>query len=433
MSSSSTTFVGRHSAVTASISISTKRSNIGMFQLRRRLQNKNSNSSSNSSCIDSYALLRALKSLNNHPNPSEGIQIHQLVISLGFQSLVVLQTALLTSYSQSGLLQDAQQLFDEIPHRTLVTWTALISAYTNNQRPRKALELFRQMQLERVQLPDIVTLTVALSACADLGALDAGEWIHTYIRKQGLGEDLILTNALINMYCKCGDIDTARELFEIARQRDVTTWTSIISGYALHGRAREALELFDEMRSRECRPNSVTFVGVLTACSHAGLVEEGKRQWENMTRCYSVKPNMAHYGCMVDLLCRAGQLEEAYGFIQVMPVQANAVIWRTLLGACSLKGNVSIGNHARKKLLELEPECVEDKVSMSNTYAKAGMWEEKEGIRRRKGRRAPGCSLIEVGTTVHEFVAGDRRQVKAKEIQQVLEAMVHCSKDAEAG
>jgi len=329
-------------------------------------------------------------------------------------------------------MSGAHQVFDELPQRTLVTWTALISAYVNNQRPGKALDLFRQMQLEKVE-PDLVTLTVVLSACADLGALDAGEWIHTYVRKQGIGQDIILTNALINMYCKCGDINAAHQLFQLADTRDVTTWTSTIMGHASHGRACEALELFKEMKSRNCRPNSVTFVGVLTACSHAGLVEEGKRQWEKMISCYNVKPNMAHYGCMVDLLCRSGKLDEAYGFVEAMPLQANAVIWRTLLGACSTEGNVRIGNQARKRLLELEPDCVADGVSMSNAYAKAGMWEEKERMRRRKGRRAPGCSLIEVGSTVHEFVAGDRRQVKMKEIHHVLEGMMHCSRNVECG
>lgn len=190
--------------------------------------------------IDSYTLLRALKSRTNPSSiKTQGTQIHQVVINLGFQSVVFLLTALLAMYSQSGQLDNAHKLFDEMPQKNLVTWTALISTYVNNQRPNKALDIFRQMQMDYVE-PDVITLTVALSACADLSALNAGKWIRTYIRKQGLGENVILTNALVNMYCKCGSITVAHQLFQIAKQRDVTTWTSIIMGYALHGRALEA-------------------------------------------------------------------------------------------------------------------------------------------------------------------------------------------------
>ncbi|XP_010939837.3 putative pentatricopeptide repeat-containing protein At1g74400 [Elaeis guineensis] len=211
----------------------------------------------------------------------------------------------------------------------------------------------------------------------------------------------------------------------------------MIVGLALHGRANEALLLFAEMKksmsghSNGCcvSPNHVTFVGVLMACSHAGLVNEAQFHWESMQRDYNLKPQLAHYGCMVDLFCRAGLLEDAYAFIKRMPMQCNAVIWRTLLAACSLHGNVSLGALARCRLLELEPDYAGDDVTMSNMYAAAGLWDEKQDVRKRmKRRRDPGSSLIEVGSRTHEFASSDRRHLREKGMQEVLQSIVENSR-----
>ncbi|XP_038680485.1 putative pentatricopeptide repeat-containing protein At1g74400 isoform X2 [Tripterygium wilfordii] len=319
--------------------------------------------------------------------------------------------------------------------RNMVCWTALISAYVDNQRPGKALQLFRQMQMDNVE-PDKVTLTVTLSACADLGALGMGEWIHAFIRrKQGFSSDLSLNNALINMYAKCGDMKNGRRLFDSIQKKDVTTWTSLIVGHALHGEAKEALELFEEMKAmntdpREMNsgrssfsilPNHVTFLGVLMACSHAGIIEEGKHHFISMNKDYGLNPRDSHFGCMVDLFCRAGQLKEAYDFISAMPVQPNAVVWRTLLGACSLQGNIQLGQEVRRKLLELEPNYVGDYVAMSNIFAAKSMWDEKMVAREQiKQRRAPGCSSIEVGSGISEFVASAFDHPLSNNIYEVL-------------
>ncbi|RYR45054.1 hypothetical protein Ahy_A08g041301 isoform A [Arachis hypogaea] len=255
--------------------------------------------------------------------------------------------------------------------------------------------------------PDQVTVTVALSACADTGALELGNSIHNFIRRNGgLKIDLCLNNALINMYAKCGDITTARRLFDSTKIKDVTTWTSMIVGHALHGQAYEALELFSEMNTGfNIVPNDVTFIGVLMACSHAGLVEEGKQHFRSMTEDYGIRPREAHFGCMVDLLCRGGCLKDAYYFIMEMPVQSNAVIWRTLLGACSLHGELELAAEAREKLLKLDPDYVGDSVALSNIYADKRMWNNKMIARNQiKQSRAPGCSSIEVTSGVGEFV-----------------------------
>ena len=305
-------------------------------------------------------------------------------------------------------------MFDEIPAKNIICWTSLISAYVDNHKPGRALQLFREMQMNNVE-PDQVTVTVALSACAETGALKMGEWIHGFVRrKQVMNRDLCLDNALINMYAKCGDVVRARKVFDGMRNKDVTTWTSMIVGHAVHGQAREALQLFLEMSARRDKddcvmtPNDVTFIGVLMACSHAGLVEEGKLHFRSMSEVYGIQPREAHFGCMVDLLCRGGHLRDAYDFIIEMLVPPNAVVWRTLLGACSVHGELELAAEVRQKLLKLDPGYVGDSVAMSNIYANKGMWNNKIVVRNQiKHSRAPGCSSIEVGSGAGEFVTSD--------------------------
>lgn len=388
--------------------------------------------------IDSYSLLYVLKACNKKSSSIEGKQLHAIVIKFGFGPIIHIQTSLLHMYSSSCILMDAQKVFDEMPSRNVVCWTGLISAYVDNQKPNKALQRFRQMQMDNLE-PDEVTVTVVLSACADLGALETGEWIHAYVRrKKGLNTGLCLKNALINMYAKCGDIEAARRLFNSLKKKDVTTWTSMIVGHALHGQAEEALKLFAEMKDERKSiksslivPNDVTFLGVLMSCSHAGLVEEGKQHFRSMIEDYDLKPRDPHFGCMVDLFCRAGLVEEAYDIMSKMPVQTNSVVWRTLLSACGLNGNVELGTQVRQKLMELEPNYVGDNVALSNIYAAKGMWEKKMSVRDQiKQRRAPGCSSIEVkGSGISEFVAADDDHPLRSEIYKVLKSLVVSMKD----
>ncbi|XP_077213626.1 tetratricopeptide repeat (TPR)-like superfamily protein [Tasmannia lanceolata] len=389
------------------------------------------------SSIDSFTLLSCCAKTSSL---AQGKQIHCVVIRLGFESLVFLQTSLIKMYSVMGDLEDAHRVFNGISHRkrSVVCWTALISAYVDNGKSTKALNLFRLMQTENVE-PDRVTITVALSACAHLGALDVGEWIHAYIsRKKGFETDLSLHNALINMYSKCGDIDTSRRLFDKFSRRDITTWTSMIVGHALHGQAEEALTLFAKLKDNNNNgddgagfgsviPNQVTFIGVLMACSHAGLLQQGLHHLESMSEDYGLKPQISHFGCIVDLFCRAGLLKEAYDFIRKMPIQPNALVWRTLLAACMLHGNLELGLHVRHRVLELEPNYVGDAVSISNMYAAAGMWNDKSTVRKqiKQQRRAPGCSLIEVESTIHEFVVADKHHPQRREIYSLLQGMVN--------
>ncbi|CAA2963245.1 pentatricopeptide repeat-containing At1g74400 [Olea europaea subsp. europaea] len=388
--------------------------------------------------IDSYSLLYATKACIQKSLVREGMQFHNLVIKLGYQSIIVLQTSLIGVYSSVGNLDDAHHVFEEIPTKNVVCWTALIAACVNNQDSKNALQMFRKMQRDNVE-PDQVNLTVALSACVNLGALEMGEWIHAYIRrKRELKADLSLNNALINMYTKCGDIRTAKQMFESMKIKDVTTWTSMIVGHAIHGQAHEALQTFAAMEEENKKPiakkygylivpkpNDVTFIGVLMACSHTGLVEEGKRYIKSMVEDYGLKPRNSHFGCMVDIFCRCGLLSEAYEFILAMPIKPNAVIWRTLLGACAIHGYVELASVTYYKLLELEESLVGDDIVMSNIYSAKGMWDKKLIVRKGiKQRRAPGCSSIELGDCIHEFVSADDDHSMANEFYIVLHHLV---------
>ncbi|XP_071717474.1 putative pentatricopeptide repeat-containing protein At1g74400 [Rutidosis leptorrhynchoides] len=341
-----------------------------------------------------------------------------------------MQTSLVGYYSSVGNLADAHRVFDEMPTKNVVSWTVLISAYVDNQKPNVAIKLFRVMHMSNVD-PDQVTLTVVLSACADLGALDVGKWIHKLIRtNKKLNKDLSLYNALLNMYTKCGDIETAKVLFDNIRDKDVTTWTSMITGYAIHGRAKEALALFKQMTDTKIVPNDVTFIGVLMACSHVCNVDDGKHYFKKMVHFYGIKPRMSHYGCMVDLLCRAGCLQEAKDFILEMPVKANAVLWRTLLGACSIRGEIDLAEEARGRLMEFEENLAGDDVIMGNIYASKGIWDKKEITRGRiNERRVPGCSWIEVGSEINEFVAADCDHPFACMIYEVIENLMGNMRD----
>ncbi|XP_068637026.1 putative pentatricopeptide repeat-containing protein At1g74400 [Aristolochia californica] len=378
---------------------------------------------------DSFTYLLMLKTCTRTPSVVTGRQIHKLMVNLGYERIIFLQTSLLGMYSVTGNIQDAHQVFEEIPQKNVICWTALISAYVENRKPRKALELFRQMQMENV-VPDLVTVTIAISACADSGALEVGEWIHAFInRSKGFKIDLSLSNALIDMYAKCGDIKASRQLFDGLITKDITTWTSMIVGHAIHGQAEEALKLFAKLEESNPRtiPNGVTFIGVLMACSHAGLVEQGLQHLDRMNKKYGLRPCISHYGCIVDLFCRAGLLEEALAFIRQMPIQPSAVIWRTLLAASSQHVNIELGLYAQRRLLALKPSShVNDNITVANTYAAAGFWAEKSMTREQitGQRRIPGCSLIELDNRIHEFVAADGNHPQRDDIYDILDGLL---------
>ncbi|XP_058090782.1 pentatricopeptide repeat-containing protein At5g48910-like isoform X2 [Magnolia sinica] len=343
-----------------------------------------------------------------------------------FDFNVVSCNAMMSGYLKVGDLGSARSLFDKMPERDLVSWSTVIAGCVQLGDIKKALELFTEMQDLRIRADEVI-LASLLSASAQMGALYRGKWFHAYIYRSNVKLDVVLSTSLIDMYSKCGGVDIALRVFRLMPKKDTLAWNAIITGLAMNGCGEKSLGVFLEMQSEGKRPDDVTFIGVLCACSHAGLLDEGFRYFECMTRDYRINPRIEHYGCMVDLLGRAGLLEDAQDFISRMPVEPNAAIWGALLGGCIIHGNVELGECVGRLLIELEPHHSGRYVLLSNLYANANRWDDARNIRemmKEKGvQKIPGQSTIEAMGAVHEFVMGDRSHPQTKEIYHMLDEM----------
>ncbi|MCD7448607.1 hypothetical protein HAX54_044861 [Datura stramonium] len=386
-----------------------------------------------------------------------GESVHGLVIRVGFESYVNLQNALIHMYStcgdvmaaqklfdtsshldqiswnsmisgylKCGSLEKARELFDSMPKKDVVSWTTMISGYAQHDHFSETLALFQEM-LHEDNKPDETTLVSVLSACTHFSALDQGKWIHTYIRKNGLKVNIILGTTLVDMYMKCGCVENALEVFNEMEEKGISSWNALILGLAMNGQVERSLDMFQEMKECGVTPNEVTFVAVLGACRHMGLVDAGRSYFDAMTRYYNVEPNIKHYGCMVDLLARAGLLKEAETLIDTMPIAPDIATWGALLGACRKHGNSEMGERIGRKLLELQPDHDGFHVLLSNIYASKGNWDSVLDIRGAMMRQGvvkiPGCSMIEANGAVHEFLAGDKSHAQINEIEEMLAEM----------
>ncbi|KAF3796072.1 Pentatricopeptide repeat-containing protein [Nymphaea thermarum] len=327
---------------------------------------------------------------------------------------------------RNGDLDSGWKLFDQMPQRDLVSWNTMIAAFTQASFFKEALMLFREMQLAGT-MADRITMVSVASACGYLGALDLAMWVHAFIDKNNIDLDVCLGTALIDMYARCGNAKNAIDVFNRMTRIDVLSWTAAIGALAMQGLSEEALDLFSEMKKQGIQPDSVTFVEVLTACSHGGLVHEGLRYFHSMVHDYGISPQLVHYGCMVDLLGRAGLLEEALELIRGMPMEPNDVIWGALLAACRVHNNVELAEHAARRILDSAPERVGVYILLSNVYASAGMWAKVAEVRlqlKEKGvKKMPGSSMIQMSGKIHEFTAGDMTHLQAREIEAMLGEM----------
>ncbi|KAG9446717.1 hypothetical protein H6P81_012845 [Aristolochia fimbriata] len=345
----------------------------------------------------------------------------------GLKRSEILITTLVDMFAKCGQIDKARKLFDEMATRDVVAWSAMISGYSQGNRCREALALFKEMQMADIE-PNEVTMVSVLASCAILGALETGKWVHFYVKKKRLKLTVNLGTALMDFYAKCGLVDNSLEVFEQMPQKNVLSWTVLILGLASNGRGREALQVFHKMQELGWKPNDVTFIGVLSACSHMGLVDEGKKLFHMMSTDFGIEPRIEHYGCMVDILARAGLVIEAHRFINDMPIKPNAVVWRTLLAACKVHKNVEIGEVALRQLSILDPGHSGDYILISNIYASSGRWEDAVMVRKQMNERGikktPGCSLIEVDGVIHELFAEDTDHPLSKEIYDKVEEMV---------
>ncbi|OMO91361.1 hypothetical protein COLO4_18424 [Corchorus olitorius] len=337
-------------------------------------------------------------------------------------------SALIGMYGKCGDLVSARRIFDGMQRKDAVTWNAMITGYAQNGMSDEAIKLFHAMKDAGVN-PDKITLVGVLSACASIGALDLGKWIDTYASERGLQHDIFVSTALVDMYAKCGSLEEAKRLFENMQLKNEVSWNAMISALAFHGRPREALSLFERMSTegKDACPNDVTFVGVLSACVHAGLVDEGWRYFDLMNSSYGLTPKIEHYSCMVDLLARAGQLYEAWDFIEKMPEKPDGIVLGALLGACQKRKNLEVGERVMQLLLEMEPRNSGNYVISSKIYANSRRWDDSAKMRvlmRERGvNKTPGCSWIEIETQLYEFLAGDDLLCHSIEYHQVFDLL----------
>ena len=349
--------------------------------------------------------------------------VHRHILEGGYESDVRVGNALVHMYAKSGSIEDAAAVFDRMKGRDLITWNVMIGAYAGSGRGVEAYELYLKLKEEGFQ-PDAVTYMSLLNDCASTGALEWVKDVHRHILDEGYKSDVRVGSALVHMYARSGSIEDAQLVFERMEECDVMTWTIMIGGLGQHGRGLDALELFRKMKADGLVPDAYSFVALLSACSHAGLVDEGRQIFCAM-KDYGVEHTVVHFSCMVDLLGRAGLLEETKLFISSIPVEADAGTWGALLGACRTYGNVELGELAAKEVMKLEPADASPYVLLSNIYAAAGQWDQVSFIRhmmQEKGiRKEPGVSWIEISNKIHRFVVGDRSHPEAKKIYDVLD------------
>ncbi|KAJ4970306.1 hypothetical protein NE237_003405 [Protea cynaroides] len=339
---------------------------------------------------------------------------------------------MLNGYIKAGDMISAEQHFNVIPERDLVSWNSIIVGFVQNKRYVNALFLFREIQVSGVK-PDRVTLVSVLSVSGFIGALDHGSVIHSYMEKQNVREEEVEV-ALMDMYCKCGAPQEAVKVLHGMIRKTVLAWSAMIVGLAMNSLARDALDFFSQMQNAGINPNEITFIGVLCACSYAGLVEQGRWFFNAMEQVYAIQPRCEHYGCMVDILGRAGLLSEAEMLIQSMPMIPNAGVWGALLGACKLHGEVLMAERVAKILTEIDPYHLGRYVLLSNIYASQKRWQDVENVRKMMKahgiRKKPGFSLIELRGEMHQFLAGDTSHPDTQQIYFAWEEIGKRLKDA---
>ncbi|KAK9095842.1 hypothetical protein Sjap_021339 [Stephania japonica] len=375
----------------------------------------------------SFTFSSILKACNAVEAFGYGKQIHAQVLKNNLQIDEFIGSALVDLYSLSGQISDALRCFHSTPKIDIVSWTSMIAGLIRNGQFEHALSLFYDMLGSRGK-PDEFTMSSALSACAGLAASRSGEQIQGYATKAGLGHYTVVGNSQVCMYGKSGDIDAANLAFKEMEDRDVVSWSAMISSHAQHGSATEALSLFEMMKRVGVAPNHITFLGVLTACSHGGLVDEGLRFYEIMKRDYGLPPTLKHCACIVDLLARSGRLVESENFIKNSGFEDDPIMWRALLSACRIHGDTDTAKRVAERVIGLEPQAASSYVLLYNIYSDAGIelpaTEIRELMKDRGVKKEPGISWIEIGSTVHSFVAGDRSHPNSQVVYEKLEELL---------
>lgn len=355
-----------------------------------------------------------------------GVQLHAHVLKLGLADSLSVANSIMTMYSKCGQLTSTAMVFDGMRKRDIISWSTIIAGYAQGGYGEEAFKYLSSMRKEGPR-PNEFAFASVLSVCGNMAILEQGKQVHAHVLSIGLEHTSMVHSSLINMYAKCGSIKEASEIFYETGSDDIISWTAMINGYAEHGHSKEAIDLFEKLRRVGLRADPVTFIGVLTACSHAGLASRGFHYFNLMSEEYHINPNKEHYGCMIDLLCRAGRLREAENMIRSMPYHGDDVVWSTLLRACRVHGDVECGRRVAEKILELDPDCAGTHITLANIYASKGKWKEAAEVRkmmRSKGViKEPGWSWIKVKDHVSAFVAGDKCHPRSEDIYSVLDLL----------
>ncbi|KAK1440725.1 hypothetical protein QVD17_06556 [Tagetes erecta] len=390
-----------------------------------------------------------------------GKEIHGFVVRNGFGGNVFISSALVDMYAACLCIKQAELVFNRMVNRDIVSHNVMISAYFENGEAQKALDIFKRMKSGCSKLnyaswnavicgslqagktqqafelladmqnfgfkPNQITLTAVLTACTNLESLRGGKEIHGYIFRHGFLNDTTALTALIFMYAKCGKLEISQKVFEMISRKDTIAWNTMIIANSMHGNGNEALLLFNQMLNSGVKPNPVTFTGVLSGCSHSRLVDEGLSVFNSMSQVHMIEPDAEHHSCVVDVLSRAGRLEEAYRFIQSMVIEPTASAWGALLGACRVYKNVDLARIAAERLFEIEPHNAGNYVLLSNIFVNAKLWGEASETRKlmkHKGiKKEPGCSWVQVKNKVHTFVVGDKSNEHSDDIYMFLSNM----------
>lgn len=379
-----------------------------------------------------YTLVGVLNACSDIEAACQGRQVHGYLLKLGYDSQMYITTALVDMYAKCGNIEDAQKGFEYLQEPDIVLWTSMIGGYVQNGDNESAMGLYCEMQMEGI-VPNELTMSSMLKACSSLAALEQGKQIHAQTVKYGFSLEVPIGSALATMYAKCGNLEDGNIVFRRMPTRDVVSWNAMISGLSQNGRGVEALKLFEEMRTEGTKPDFVTFVNVLSACSHMGLVEEGWGYFRMMLDEYGMAPRVDHYACMVDILGRAGRLNEAREFIESATIDHGLSLWRILLSASRNHRNYELGAYAGEKLMELGSEESSTYVLLSSIYSALGRLNDVERVRKMMSFRGvskePGCSWIELKSQVHVFVVGDLLHPQIEKIKAELRRLSKLMKD----
>ncbi|KAK7243597.1 hypothetical protein RIF29_38402 [Crotalaria pallida] len=377
--------------------------------------------------LNDVTLISVISACASAKTRDEGRYLHCCVVKLGMMLEVKVVNALINMYGKFGFVDSAFRLFWAMPEQNIVSWNSMVAVCTQNGIPNEAISYFNMMRVNGF-FPDEATMVSLLQACENLHLVRLVEAIHSVIFTCGLNNNMTVVTTLLNLYSKFGRLNASHKVFAKICKPDKVAWTAMIAGYAMHGHGKEAIEFFERTIREGMKPDHVTFTHLLNACSHSGLVEEGRYYFRIMYNVYGVQPGLDHYSCMVDLLGRCGLLNDARELIKHMPLEPNSGVWGALLGACRVYGNIKLGKEAAENLIALDPSDPRNYIMLCNIYSASGLWSDASKVRAlmkaKNLDRNPGCSFIEHGNKIHRFVVDDHSHPDSDKIHKKLEELI---------